>query len=64
MRNIYRSKLKKRDAPGSLFFFMLTSEENTTEGENISLQMEMKVGRDMLQILRPSCPLALLHAYK
>jgi hypothetical protein len=35
MRNIYRSKLSKRDAPGGLFFFMLTSEENTAEGENI-----------------------------
>jgi hypothetical protein len=41
MRNIYRSKLSKRDALGGLFFFMLTSEENTAEGENISLQKEM-----------------------
>jgi hypothetical protein len=35
MRNIYRSKLRKRDASISLFFFMLTREENTTEGESI-----------------------------
>jgi hypothetical protein len=42
MRNIYRSKLS-RDALGGLFFFMLTSEENIAEGENISLQKEMYV---------------------
>jgi hypothetical protein len=36
MRNIYRSKLSKRDAPGGLFFlfFVLTREENT-RGEHI-----------------------------
>jgi hypothetical protein len=43
MRNLYRSKLRKRDSPDGLFFFMLISEENTTEGENISLQKEVKV---------------------
>jgi hypothetical protein len=35
MRNIYRSKLSKRDALGGLFFFMLTSEGNIARGENI-----------------------------
>jgi hypothetical protein len=41
MRNIYRSKLSKRDAPDSLFFFMLTREENIAKGGNISVQKEM-----------------------
>jgi hypothetical protein len=34
----HRSKLCKRDAPSGLFFFILTSEKNTVEGENKSLQ--------------------------